>query len=582
MAAIFLHSVRRLLSPTWLTGPIFDKELRVSSRRRRNYLVRFAYVALLTLFVGLVWAETVQYNGSVAYQVSRMSEAGRIIISTIVWFQFCAVQLLAIIMLSTAISDEIYHRTLGVLMTTPINSFQIVMGKLLSKLLQLVLLLALSLSLLTIVRVFGGVPWDYIFSSLCLTLTTVLLVGSLTLFFSIFTRRAYVVIIFVLLTLGFLFAFVPMMMALLLHRTLPEKELFTLIFYPNPYCVLFLQTMIMNSPRLPGGLPVISWPLHAGILLGASAVLLTLSTVLVRRVALRQITGVSEGAPRRRRFRQRATAGSESVGSSRRLRPVKGCPLLWKERSAPLRRRHKVGIVLMVLLAAFTYILVTREGELEHNDVQITYVLVYLTLGMLYTIVLPATCITSEKESRAWPLLLTTTLTDYQIIRGKFLGMLRRCLPTWFFLAGHLIFFCLSGFLHAVIVLQMSILVAWIMVFFCASGIYFSARVKHTITAVILNFTLGLVLWALIPFLFAIFGVLTHSSNDFVEFYCDFIPFVQAVVIIDGVYGRYHWPSGSMGDLESTLLLLISMLLYFSISVLFLWRAKLRLRRNVV
>jgi len=34
----------------WLTGPIFDKELRVSSRRRRNLALRFSYILLLTAF----------------------------------------------------------------------------------------------------------------------------------------------------------------------------------------------------------------------------------------------------------------------------------------------------------------------------------------------------------------------------------------------------------------------------------------------------------------------------------------------------------------------------------------------------
>ena len=45
---------RRLLAPFWLTGPLFDKELRVSSRRKRNYILRFAYVVLLTIFVAIV------------------------------------------------------------------------------------------------------------------------------------------------------------------------------------------------------------------------------------------------------------------------------------------------------------------------------------------------------------------------------------------------------------------------------------------------------------------------------------------------------------------------------------------------
>ena len=188
-AALF-NFVVRLVSLSWLTGPIFDKELRVSSRRRRNYVLRFAYLVLLTILLVMFWVMAVPSGQSGLYQSSRMAEAGQIVIACIVWFQFGVTQILAGIMLSTSISDEIYHKTLGLLMTTPISSFQVVVGKLLSKLLQLLLLMAISLPLLAIVRVFGGVPWGFIVSGLCLTLTSVLFVGSLSLFFSIFSRKA--------------------------------------------------------------------------------------------------------------------------------------------------------------------------------------------------------------------------------------------------------------------------------------------------------------------------------------------------------------------------------------------------------
>jgi len=151
------------LTLRWLTGPIFDKELRVSSRRRRNYVLRFVYLAALTLYVVLIWLASVHESGygpsgSGAYRISMMSRAGQTVILSIVAFQFAAMQLIAIVMLSTSISEEIYHKTLGVLMTTPVGSFKIVLGKLLSRLLQILILLAISLPLLAIVRVLGGVP----------------------------------------------------------------------------------------------------------------------------------------------------------------------------------------------------------------------------------------------------------------------------------------------------------------------------------------------------------------------------------------------------------------------------------------
>ncbi len=210
MATALFNFVLEFLSLSWLTGPIFDKELRVSSRRRRNYVLRFAYLAFLTTLLVLVWIEVIEYHDSNLYRMSRLAEAGKIIIACTVWFQFCVTQIVAVIMLSSSISDEIYNRTLGLLMTTPISSFQIVMGKLFSRLLQLILLLAISLPLLAIVRVLGGVPWGYVVSSLCVTLTTILFVRSLSLFFSIFTRRAYVAIIVTCLTIGVLFALLPL------------------------------------------------------------------------------------------------------------------------------------------------------------------------------------------------------------------------------------------------------------------------------------------------------------------------------------------------------------------------------------
>ena len=123
---------------------------------------------------------------------------GRQIILTIVWFQFIVSQILAIIMLSSSVSDEIRAGTLNVLMTTPVSSFQIIVGKLLSKLLQIFLLLVISMPLLAIIRVFGGMPWYYVVSSFFITLTAVIFSGSLSLFLSIYFRQAYSVILILL------------------------------------------------------------------------------------------------------------------------------------------------------------------------------------------------------------------------------------------------------------------------------------------------------------------------------------------------------------------------------------------------
>jgi len=610
MTTALFNFFGRLLSLSWLTGPIFDKELRVSSRRRRNYVLRFAYLALLTIFLVLIWLEEVRYRGSAVYRISRMARAGQTIVMFIIWFQFCATQVVAVVMLSTSISDEIYNRTLGLLMTTPINSFQIVMGKLFSKLLQLILLLAISLPLLAIVRVFGGVPWDYVISGLCITFTTIIFVGSLSLFFSIFSRKAYVVIIMTILTLGVLFALMPFLVFMLRYTTdlrtvIPQKIFMAVIFQPNPYVVMFFNTEAMMSPRFGGGMPFFSWPLHCGIMLAASAVILSVSVSMVRKVALRQATGQLDIFTRKRRSRKnaaRASVNQQDFTSAPRR--VKGPPVLWKELRLPLLGRHKVatliGIFICLSLLFITYWLCAEEDILDDEETHILYTIIFMGLGMLFTIVLPATSITSEKETRSWPLLLTTTINDRQILFGKFIGILRRCLPIWIFLLGHVIIFSLAGFIHPIAIIQMGILVSWILVFLSGSGLYFSSCFKRSTTAVIMNFALAAVIWGVLPLLMALVASInapfTRDARDLVEIYMDTNPFVHVVVVIDatttrGAFTRraqrrapdtYHWIGfRNMGVVESTSWMLICMLGYMFLGYLFAWRAKCRFRRNV-
>jgi ABC-2 type transport system permease protein len=597
MTAGLINFVAQFLSLSWLTGPIFNKELRVSSRRRRNYVLRFAYLALLTAFLVLVWLEEVEHSGSSVYRISRMARAGQTIVVFIIWFQFCATQIVAVIMLSTSISDEVYNRTLGLLMTTPINSFQIVMGKLFSKLLQLILLLAISLPLLAIVRVFGGVPWDYIISSFCITLTAVIFVGSLSLFFSIFSRKAYVVIIVTILTLGALFALLPFLAGMLWNAITgdwPGKALTGALFYHNPFGVLFFKTEMMMSPRMGGGMPFFSWPLHCGIMLAASAVVLSASVIKVRKVALRQATGQIDVSSRKGRSRKKAARGPAVATAPRR---VQGPPVLWKELRFPLLGLRKIatfiGIFIGLSLLLMTYWLCAEKRILNDEETHILYAIIFMCLGILFTIILPATCITSEKESHSWPLLLTTTIDDRQILFGKFVGILRRCLPVWCILFGHIIFFSLAGFIHPIAIIQMGILVVWIVVFLSSTGLYFSSRFRRTTTAVIMNFALAAAIWGILPLLMALFASInspfTRDARDFVEAYMDTNPFVHAVVVIDATanenpvkIGSYNWIGSRRTDVvESTSWMLVCMVGYMLLGAFFAWRAKCRFRCNI-
>jgi ABC-type transport system involved in multi-copper enzyme maturation permease subunit len=580
MAEWILHCLE---APLRLAGPVFGKELRVAGRRRRSYLLRFLYVTFFSLFVVLMWWAVTSVVGTHVGPSSRMAEAGMAIILAVVWFQFLASQLISVVMLSTAISDEIYHKTLGVLMTTPLSSFQIVGGKLASRMLQVTLLLGMSLPLLAIVRVFGGIPWDFLLCTFSVTLTTAVFFGSLSLFHSIFSRKAYAVVIETILVAAVLFILLPTALMLGLSRDAPSPGLTSLVSITNPYLTIGEASKGLMQP---GFATTTLWPYHCAISLGGSTLLVLLSTLFVRRAALRQAIGQEGSWFRRRGF------GSPAPPARARIRRVVGPPVLWRERRIPLLARTTAGKVTIITavtgLLVLMYYLCYRQDVLVDKETQGAFAFVLACIGLLATTVLPATCVTSEKESRAWPILLTTPIGNGAILWGKFLGAVQRCSVAWLLLFVHVIIFMLVRGIHPVGAFQLVIIVTWAVVFLCSSGLYFSVRFRHTTPAVIANMALAGGLWAGVPILLGLAALAARGSDRVVDVCLDTNPLVQVSVVVEATSGnptldQYDWQSG-MGwpqtAFDATLWLLFNLALYGGIGLIFLWRAWARLRRD--
>jgi len=545
-----LRGLLRLPSPT---GPILAKELRVSARRRRNYVLRGAYVVLLTIFVVLVWLGTVHsgsYYGGVAYTASRMSMAGKTIIVAVVWFQFCLVQLLAVVMLSNSISEEISRRTLGVLMTTPISSFQIVVGKLVSKLWQLLVLLAISLPILAVVRIFGGVPWDFVVAGMCITFAAAVHAGAWSMFFSIFARRSYAAIFGAIFMLGVLYALVPWMVYAILdlaYRRVPEASFFSGLAFFNPPIALGLLSESLMRPGWAAGRLTVSWPGLCAIMLGVAAAVLGVCVLFVRRVALRQAVG--HVRLRRPHFWEVLWAGGSDrrpVGrATGKIRRVGARPVLWREmRSGVLWRGWftKSCVVLGALALGLSYLLVAAENELDDRGTHMAYVCIFVGLGVLATLVISATAVASEKESRSLPLLLATTMSDWEIILSKGAGVVRKTWLIWALLAAHVVIFSNCGFLREwMLFVHLALLVAWVLVFFTATGLYFSARFRRTTTAVVMNIALAVTLYVVAPLFVVLLANISNSSlRKPVGWMLNFNPLVQAVAITEGA-ARWSW-----------------------------------------
>ncbi len=484
-------------------GPIFDKELRVASRQRKSYILRFAYVGLLTVFVVGVWFSFApsSHVGSVVYQASRMGTAGKYIAVTVVWFQYVVAQVLALVLLGNAIAGEIRKRTLHVLATTPISGLQIVGGKLAGGLLLIVMLLATSLPLLAIVRVLGGVTWDYVVSGVCITFSATVFTGALSLFPSAFYRQSRWGRV-----QGLWYCILAQVIDVLIEMPAHFYPAFAAIGKPiqliNPTDVLLARTREMLTARPSTGPPW--WPIHCLILLvGACVVLLFVAR------SVHALAGAVGPDPARegQMHKLGMWIGTRRVQTKRSLdrrpecaapiRRIQGSPIVWKElrKFAPLRSRHPLRRALsmaevLLCVGVLVGVVVMMQGSRWVVAVQ-SFLISWavgapagLVLGFALT---AAGAIAKEREARTLPVLLTTALDDGEIIKDKAIGTLRGACLVLLPLSAPLLFLPLLSLASPIKVNWLAILWGVVLYlvsllgltsFFLGLGLYCSVRLK--------------------------------------------------------------------------------------------------------
>ncbi|MDP9244738.1 MAG: ABC transporter permease [Chloroflexota bacterium] len=197
---------------------IIVKELRGRMRGRRAFVVLTLHVLLLAVFAWMLQRlseETIanmsQYGGQATY---ASASVGRGIFLGLLFLQTLMVAVLAPAATAGAISSEREHQTLDLLSVTPISSLAIVLGKLLSALAWIFVLVLASIPVTALVFVFGGVAPDDVIRGYLVLFATVIAFGSIGIFFSALTRRTgastgltFVVVLALVIGSGFLYIF---------------------------------------------------------------------------------------------------------------------------------------------------------------------------------------------------------------------------------------------------------------------------------------------------------------------------------------------------------------------------------------
>ena len=172
-------------------GAVGAKELRGRMRGRRAFVILSLYLVLLAGFawmVELIMERTYQgtSGGNVAFATAAIGQG---IFAALLMLETLLVAFLAPMATAGSISLEREKQTLEMLAATPITSAAIVLGKLLSALVYVWLLIAASIPLTAVVFVFGGVAPEDLVRGYLVLIVTALGFGSFGLFCSSLVKR---------------------------------------------------------------------------------------------------------------------------------------------------------------------------------------------------------------------------------------------------------------------------------------------------------------------------------------------------------------------------------------------------------
>ena len=476
---------------------MLDKELRILSRRKRTYWLRSLYPVLLIVIVFGAWStmRVAARGTNISQGLSGMDQMARSVVSAMVWMQFLLSQFMAVVLVSNAMSEEVRRQSLSALMTTPMRSGQILFGKLMGPLMMVWTLLALSCPFLALVRVWGGIPWDYLVSTLTVTLCVIICLAVLSQFLALWIERPHKIVLLLLslMIIGYVSGFLLVRLGQLSRG---------MLLVVNPWAVFTALSMGFSRAGAAVRAP---WQIHCLLMLGIASVFFLASLFCLRRRAL---TG-----PRSSKSKfSLAALMTRLIGRGRghagkAIRQVTGAPLLWKELGYAPRQYLKRQVPWIILLAGVLVacrvgpaFIAGRRGPAAGIGMAL-YSMAAAGISLFVTLrtaTMAAWCVAQEKEARSWSVLLCTPLPDNLILRHKALCVILRNAAGWIALVlGNLVSILLlfyeddtaGSFMTTFFTLSSLIGTVASMFMVTGVGLYFSIRMRTG--ALALTSTLG-------------------------------------------------------------------------------------------
>ncbi|MCC6950549.1 MAG: ABC transporter permease subunit [Phycisphaerales bacterium] len=524
-----------------IPGPVFAKEVWMAGRRASTYWIRGGFVLGMTALVALVFmAYRFDDFGTTSQRLQRLQQMAPNLTVTIIWFQYVAIILAAVILASPMICDEKRKGTLSTLLCTPLKAWQILLGKLSAMGVQLLVLALAATPLLLALRLFGGVTAETIAAAAWITISSAALASTLTLLGSVMFKRSPVAAASgLVMFLGSQFMVTLAVGIIATFKQSMSPALLVPMFVLTPPLMLG----VLSADLVGGGGMPIPFKTEAWLIAGTynwvlACLTFGLATVALRRAMRREGEAGAGPAPPKRRTKA-APPGAEvaappttadaapgvvtaarapSTSLAHASRVVGDNPVLWRE-----VRQRSFGKPLYAwvlfggigLIALWIYFQVTAQWRGgwpagldldELGDEALNYPTMALggVITMLLACFTSSQSVSSEKESRTWEVLLATPMTAREIVWGKFVGALRRQWIVPAIMLGHLVVVSFLGPVKVLAIPQVALVLFGGLAAITAVGVFASVLVGKSTRAAGANFGFWLSVWAAIPLLIAL------------------------------------------------------------------------------
>ncbi len=416
------------------TNPICMRLVQGGSCRLRHMYLRSGYLGVMVVI--LLFAMLANVQGAVSVRELAAGAANTFIL--ISYLQVGLICLLTPVFMAGAIAQESNPRTWDILLTTPLNSLQIVLGNLFGRLFFILALLFSTLPLFAVTQYFGGVPGKSIFASYAIAGTSSLLVAAIAVTLSVTrTGGRKAVFWFYVSVVMWIFATYAADLELRAPMLAAAANRTTFLTPVNPF--LALEVLLRSNTYAPHNFTgvEVSWLTNiwlaqpittfCWLCIGLSVVMIGYSTIRLRAI------GAKVGAiPWYRRMLGLAAAGAVE----RPARHVGTNPIAWRESVARGKTLTAIiarwGFVGLGVTIGLTLIGLYHGGVWTRASLQLAVTAVLsgeIVIIALIALNMSATAVTREREDGTLDLILTTPLQPGPYLAGKLRGLIQYLLP---------------------------------------------------------------------------------------------------------------------------------------------------------